>query len=145
MLKTGGDVLISVEQVDQWRQAKTETQNLEFKEAKNQYETKKLYKYCVALANEGGGHLLLGIADKLPREVVGTKAFENIIDITAKIFTVVGFRVDVNEVEHPDGRVLVFSIPPRPLGVAYHIEGTYLMRSGAVSYTHLTLPTICSV
>ena len=31
---------------------------------------------------------------------------------------------------HADGRVLVFSIPSRPVGTPYHIEGTYLMRSG---------------
>jgi len=47
---------ITPEQIDIWRKAKSETQNLEFKEAKNQYDNQKLYKYCVALANEGGGH-----------------------------------------------------------------------------------------
>lgn len=31
---------------------------------------------------------------------------------------------------HPDGRVLVFHIPSRPLGTAYHYKGAYLMRSG---------------
>jgi len=121
---------ITSEQVDLWRQAKSETQNLEFKEAKNQYDTKKLFKYCVALANEGGGHLLLGISDKAPRVVVDTQAFLDVMDITSKVFTAVGFRVDVSEVLHPDGRVLVFTIPSRPLGTAYHLEGTYLMRSG---------------
>lgn len=121
---------ITPEQVDLWRQVKSETQNLEFKEAKTQYDTKKLFKYCVAIANEGGGHLLLGVADKPPRPVVDSQAFPNVMDITAKIFTAVGFRVEVEEVEHPDGRVVVFSIPARPLGTAYHIEGTYLMRSG---------------
>jgi len=38
--------------------------------------------------------------------------------------------VDIEEVAHPDGRVLVFHIPPRPRGTAYHLEGAYLMRSG---------------
>jgi len=121
---------ITIEQVDLWRQAKSETQNLEFKEAKNQYDTKKLFKYCVALANEGGGQLLLGVADQAPRAVVGTNAFLDVMDITAKIFRAVGFRVDVIELAHPDGRVLVFSIPSRPIGIAHHFDGTYLMRSG---------------
>lgn len=57
---------ITLDQIDFWRSAKSETQHLEFKEAKNQFDNKKLFRYCVALANEGGGHLLLGIADKPP-------------------------------------------------------------------------------
>jgi len=121
---------ISIDQIDKWRQVKSETQNLEFKEAKTQFDTKKLFKYCVALANEGGGHLLLGIADKVPRAVVGTQAFSDLMDIASKIFIAVGFRVDVLEVLHPDGRVVVFSVPARLTGTAYHFEGSYLMRSG---------------
>ncbi|ENW99039.1 hypothetical protein F900_02724 [Acinetobacter modestus] len=121
---------ITVEQINLWRQLPSETQNLEFKEAKTQYDTKKLSRYCVAIANEGGGHLILGVKDKLPREVVGTEAFHDIVDIAGKLFTWVGFRVDVEEVNHPDGRILIFIIPSRPRGTAYHYEGAYLMRSG---------------
>ena len=120
----------TVEQIDIWRQIDSETQNLEFKEAKNQYDTTKLCKYCVAIANEGGGHIIFGVQDKLPRKVVGTNAFLDVIDITSKIFTWVGFRVDVEEISHPEGRILVFTIPARPRGTAYHYQGAYLMRSG---------------
>jgi ATP-dependent DNA helicase RecG len=118
------------EQVDLWRAAPTETQTLEFKEAKNQYDSSKLFGYCVAIANEGGGHLILGVKNKPPREVVGTSAFPNPIAIAERIFQALGFRVDIDEVKHPAGRVLVFSIPPRLKGTAYHLEGKYLMRSG---------------
>ena len=121
---------ITAEQVDFWRSARTETQILEFKEAKKQFGGKKLYRYCVAMANEGGGHLLLGIADKPPRPVVGTAAFNDPVGMASKIFQAIGFRVDIHEIAHPDGRVLVFVIPPRPRGTAYHHEGAYLMRSG---------------
>ena len=121
---------ISVEQIDFWRSAKSETQNLEFKEAKKQFDNTKLYRYCVALANEGGGHLLLGIADKPPRRVVGTSAFNDPVDMASKLFQAIGFRVDIQEVEHPDGRILVFVIPSRSRGTAYHFKGAYLMRSG---------------
>ena len=72
----------------------------------------------------------MGVTDKKPRKVVGTSAFENIVDMAAKLFTAIGFRVDIEEVMHPDGRVLVFSIPSRPKGTAYHHKGAYLMRSG---------------
>ena len=121
---------ISPEQVDLWRGLVSETQRLEFKEARNQYDTTKLCRYCVAIANEGGGHLVLGIADKPPRAVVGSQAFLDTQDITEKLFHWVGFRVDVEAVAHPDGRVVVFAIPARPKGTAYHHEGAYLMRSG---------------
>jgi len=117
-------------QIDLWRSVTSEHQRLEFKEAKNQYDNQKLYRYCVALANEGGGLLLLGIQDEKPRKVVGTHAFNNIVEMAEKIFQKLGFRVDIEAVQHPDGRVLVFHIPSRPKGTAYHFDGAYLMRSG---------------
>lgn len=118
------------EQIDLWRKTPSEFQRLEFKEAKNQLDNRKLYEYCVALANEGGGRLLLGIADKPPRPVVGTQAFRDPVAMAEKMFQAIGFRVDIEEVAHPDGRVLVFHIPSRPRGTAYHLDGKYLMRSG---------------
>lgn len=118
------------EQIDLWRQSPSEQQRLEFKEAKTQFDNRKLYKYCVALGNEGGGYLLLGVADKPPRQVVGTQAFRDPVAMAERLFQAVGFRVDIEEVAHPDGRVLVFHIPSRLRGSAYHLEGKYLMRSG---------------
>lgn len=118
------------EQIDLWRTSAAENQRLEFKEAKNQFDNKKLYKYCVALANEGGGMLLLGISDTPPRPVVGTTAFNNLVEMSEKLFQALGFRVDIEEVQHPHGRVLVFHIPTRPRGTAYDFDGSYLMRSG---------------
>ncbi len=40
---------------------------MEFKEAKNSFDREKLSAYCVAIANEGGGHLVLGVANTPPR------------------------------------------------------------------------------
>jgi ATP-dependent DNA helicase RecG len=117
-------------QIDKWRAARSEHQRLEFKEAKAQFDNRKLYKYCVALANEGGGHLLLGIEDLPPRRVVGTAACNDPVEMAAKMFQTLGFRVDIEEVLHPDGRVLIFHIPGRPRGTVYNFEGAYLMRAG---------------
>ena len=118
------------EQIDLWRSSPSEHQRLEFKEAKNQFDNRKLYRYCVAIANEGGGNLILGVADRPPRPVVGTAAFNNPVEMAQKLFEAVGFRVDIEEVAHPAGRVVVFHIPPRPRGTAYHFDGAYLMRAG---------------
>lgn len=120
----------TIQQIDAWRAVRSEHQRLEFKEAKTQFDNRKLFKYCVALANEGGGHLLLGIEDQPPRRVVGTAAFNDPVAMASKMFEMLGFRVDIEEVAHPDGRVLVFHIPSRPLGTVYDYEGAYLMRAG---------------
>jgi len=118
------------EQIDLWRQAPSEHQRLEFKEAKTQFDNRRLHEFCVALANEGGGHLVLGVADKPPRTVVGTQAFNDPVAMAEKLFQAMGFRVDIEEVAHPQGRVLVFHVPSRPRGTAYHLDGKYLMRAG---------------
>ena len=122
---------ITPAQIDLLRQSRTEHQRLEFKEAKEQYDFGKLCKYCVALANEGGGYLILGIADYPPRPVVGSKACPDVTRQAQQLFDTLGFRVDIEEVEHAEGRVVVFDIPSRPKGTAYHLDGAYLMRSGA--------------
>jgi len=118
-------------QVDLWRSAASETQILEFKEAKTSFDRQKLAEYCVALANEGGGHLILGVVDAPPRPVVGSAAFPNVSHTADELFRRVGFRVEVEEVQHPSGRVVVFSTPSRPRGSAYQLDGRYLMRSGS--------------
>jgi ATP-dependent DNA helicase RecG len=76
---------ITPEQIDLWRQAPSEHQRLEFKEAKRQFDNRKLYGYCVALANESGGYILLGVSDRLPRRVVGTQAFRNPVAMGEKL------------------------------------------------------------
>jgi ATP-dependent DNA helicase RecG len=100
---------VTIEQLEKWMKS-AEGTNLEFKEAKTQYDTTKLYRYCVALYNEGGGKLILGVNDAKPRKVVGSNAFLNLNDIKSKIFDKLHIRVDAEEVAHPDGRVVVFHI-----------------------------------
>jgi hypothetical protein len=53
-----------IAQIDKWKAAKSETEHLEFKEARDKFESYKLLEYCVALANENenGSVLLLGVA-----------------------------------------------------------------------------------
>jgi Putative DNA-binding domain len=130
VMKDGVKMATTPGQIDLWRAQPKEHHRLEFKEAKTQFDNEKLYRYCVAIANEGGGHLILGVADKPPRPVVGTQAFRDLLTMAEKLFQMIGFRIDIEEVMHTDGRVLVFQIPTRPRGTAYHLDGKYLMRSG---------------
>lgn len=131
-------MVVSISQIDHWRSTPTETQILEFKEARVSFDRQKLNEYCVAIANEGGGHLLLGIVDENPRSVVGSDAFPNLVEIVNEVFQRVGFRIEVEAVSHPGGRVVVFTIPSRPRGIAYHLSGRYLMRLGS-SLTSMSL------
>ncbi|HKO41669.1 MAG TPA: ATP-binding protein [Pyrinomonadaceae bacterium] len=119
----------TLEQLTYWINAPRETEHLEFKEAKTQYDNTKLFRHCVALANEGGGKLILGITDAVPRTVIGTSAFRPAHGIQSRIFDKLGFRVEVEEFSHANGRVLIFHIPGRPHGTAYELDGAYWMRS----------------
>lgn len=124
---------ITLELLQQWMQAPTETEQLEFKAASNQYDVEKLIAYCVALANERGGHLVLGVSDKLPRRVTGTQAFrtaEHRNEVKLRVNSALNIDVEITELQHTDGRVLVVSVPSRPIGQPLHYNGHYLMRSG---------------
>ena len=39
-------------------------------------------------------------------------------------------KIEWAEVCHPDGRVLIFTAPPRPLGLPVQFEGIYWSRAG---------------
>lgn len=125
--------MITLETLDLWLTAPVENEKLEFKEAKVQFDTTKIIRYCAALANEGGGYLVLGVSNTPPRKVVSTQAFSSesaLNDIKARIVDKLHLRADVWELEHRDGRVLVFEVPSRPYGQAVHVDGAYLMRAG---------------
>ena len=117
--------------------------SVEFKEAKNNFsfagsdhtdqtERRKCYLgYVVALANERGGKLVMGMKDDIPHEVVGTDFAEgetgNLIDET---YSRLGIRVRIEELWEESKRVLVISIPSRPVGKLLKFEGVPLMRTG---------------
>jgi ATP-dependent DNA helicase RecG len=118
-----------LEQLETWMRTR-ENERLEFKEAKNNFDFEKLVKYCCAIANERGGKIILGVSDRMPRQVVGTSTFENLERTKAGITERLRIRVDVDEIDHPSGRVLVFTVPSRPIGMPLQYEGAYWMRSG---------------
>lgn len=121
--------MITPEQVYQWC-AQKEGERLEFKAATSDFRLERLLGYMVALANEGGGRLLLGIQEKPNRHVVGTRAFGDLDAVKKTALDKLGFRIDVDEVRLGDARVLVLTAPSRPRGTAYHLDGRDLMRCG---------------
>lgn len=107
-----------------------ENEHLEFKEAKRSFDFGELVRYCAALANEGGGRLVLGISDKIPRRIVGTQEFDPLERTKLGLLQRLHLRIDADEWITPEGRVLVFRVPSRPVGMPVGIDGAYWMRSG---------------
>ncbi|MFO8074057.1 MAG: putative DNA binding domain-containing protein [Polyangia bacterium] len=137
-------MIASLEQLAVWMEAPSEDEHLEFKEAKADFDSRKLLRYCAALANEGGGKLILGVTNSRPRRVVGSRAFIDLNDRKHWLLQKLRLRVDVEELEHPDGRVVVFHIPSRPIGVPIAADGDYVMRSGE-SLTSMTPEQLRSI
>jgi ATP-dependent DNA helicase RecG len=118
---------VTILQFEQWLQSK-EKENLEFKEAKNQYDFSTMMKYCCAIANERGGYFILGVTDKFPRVVVGTGAFKNFNHIKKNLLDAFHLRFEIEEYFYQGKRILIFTIPSRPIGVPISYDGRYWMR-----------------
>jgi ATP-dependent DNA helicase RecG len=122
-------VKTALAQLNDWLTAR-EDEHLEFKEARNNFHFEKLVKYCSALANEGGGRMILGVTNARPRRIVGSSAFPELERTKAGLIERLHLRINATELPHPDGRVLVFDVPPRPIGFPIQFEGAYWMRAG---------------
>ncbi|OGY30751.1 MAG: hypothetical protein A2805_01820 [Candidatus Andersenbacteria bacterium RIFCSPHIGHO2_01_FULL_46_36] len=105
---------------------------LEFKEARGNFGDGERSDYCAAIANMGGGNLLLGVSNS--REIVGTSVYQGTLNkVPQEIYQKIGITVAVDEVEHSKGRVVIFNIPPRPVGQRVRSSGgdyTYPIRRG---------------
>ena len=88
--------------------------------------------YVVAFANERGGRLILGMHNDYPHAVVGSDfAAGETGNLEDEIYDRLHIRVRTEELYDEKGRrVLVISIPSRPVGKALRFEGVPLMRVG---------------
>jgi ATP-dependent DNA helicase RecG len=122
---------------------KSEDENLEFKEAKESFsilgnvgsQRKSLLGYVVAIGNEGGGHLILGVKNKInpktgSRDIVGSRALENIEDTKSQIFRKINLRIQIEEFFIGAKRVIAVTIPSHLIGQPLKFHGQYLMRVG---------------
>ncbi len=110
----------------------SENENVEFKEAKSQFNfdtgRKSLCGYLIALANEGGGKLILGVTND--KKIIGTNSYLDINKLKSAVYQKIHRRIGVKEYEIESKRVLVISINSRPVGEALAYDGAYLMRVG---------------
>ena len=91
--------------------------------------------YVVALCNEGGGRLVIGMHDTHPHKVIGTQQNINALgDLESNIYRDLGIRTEVYELFEDEktkkGRVLVIEVPSRPIGQLFKFEDVPLMRVG---------------
>lgn len=117
-----------------------ENEVVEFKEAKNSYDFNKLGKYFSALSNEANlkrqssAWLVFGVNDK--RQVVGSsyravrKDLDNLKEEVAKKTTNRITVIEIHEIQHSQGRVVLFEIPAAPKGFPIAFEGHYYGRDG---------------
>ncbi len=117
-----------------------ENEVVEFKEAKNSYSFADLGKYFSALSNEANlkrvpaAWLAFGVNNS--RQVVGSAYRTSRTDldhlkeeIANKTTNRITF-IEIHEVAHAQGRVVLFEIPAAPQGLPVAFEGHYYGRDG---------------
>jgi ATP-dependent DNA helicase RecG len=107
-----------------------EGEHYEFKKAEKHFGFHEALQYCCALANCGGGKLVLGITDKRPRKVVGSMAFEQPEETRRGLIEKLRVRVDFNLYDYNGKRVLLFEVAGRPVGLPVQAEGKAWWREG---------------
>jgi ATP-dependent DNA helicase RecG len=116
-----------------------ETEWVEFKEAKNDYHFDRLGEYFSALSNEANlksqpwAWLVFGVKDK-PKQIVGTNYRTNRVHLDSlkeEIANQTSNRLtfeEIHEVARPDGRVVMFQIPPALRGLPTAWKGHFYGR-----------------
>lgn len=111
-----------------------ESEHVEYKEAKNTFpiddskDPHCIYGYCVALGNEFGGCLVLGVNDD--RQIVGTNFHIDHQNLKEFIYEKTNQRIEIIEGEVDGKRVIVIKIPARPIGSFLKFNKVPYMRVG---------------
>lgn len=129
-----------LKKLDELRALPHETEWVEFKEAKSNYDFRKLGKYFSAIANEANlnhkqcGWLVFGVVN-CDHSICGS-SFREDPDYLDKLKHEIAAQTDgvsftdIHVVNHPNGRVVIFEIPPAPAGMPVHFQGHYYGRNG---------------
>ena len=135
-----GCAMINIESILNQLLNNSETELVEFKEAKINYDFNKIGKYFSALSNEANllnkseSWLLFGIKDD--KTIVGTTYREDSVklqslknEIANKTSNRITFK-EIYELQTDNGRVILFQIPSAPQGLPVSWEGHYYGRDG---------------
>lgn len=117
-----------------------ENEIVEFKEAKQNYDFHKLGKYFSAISNEANlkglpqGWLVFGVKDD--QTVVGSsfrKQSKDLLSLKKEVADRTTNRltfIEIHEIKHEDGRVILFEIPAAPQGLPIAWDGHFYGRDG---------------
>lgn len=127
--------------LDNLRALPKETEWVEFKEARSNFDFNKLGKYFSALSNEANlknkecAWLVFGVRDK-GRKIVGSAYRRDHAQLDAlksgianKTTNRITF-VEIHELDLSEGRVIMFQIPPAPKGIPTEWQGHFYGREG---------------
>ena len=118
-----------------------ESEIVEFKEAKNQFDFNKLGKYFSALSNEANlrskeyAWLVFGVSDE-DHKIVGSQSLSTKNEMNNLKNQVAEFAdgrhtfFDIYSINLPEGRVLMCQIPAAPKGIPIGFKGHYYGRAG---------------
>jgi ATP-dependent DNA helicase RecG len=91
----------------------------------------EISEYAVGIGNAGGGWLVMGVSNRLPRKVLGIEepTEKELGKIRDSVNEATGMHIDLEVVRTAEGPVLVAKIPGRPRGTPFHTKsGKYLIR-----------------
>jgi len=135
---TESEILLKLQQL---QSLKAENEIVEFKEAKTSFDFNKLGQYFSALSNEANlnkkkcAWLVFGI-ENIHHKIVGTEYRRNRPDLDSlkkeiadKTSGRISF-IEIYDIEQPEGRVVLFQIPPAPKGIPVSFNGHFYGRDG---------------
>jgi len=113
--------------------ADREAEGVEFKPAL--LSRKEIAEYAVGIGNAGGGHLIMGVTNKPPRQIqpVPPPSPDEIQQIRRNVCDSAQIHIKVENLATPSGNVVIVPIPARPRGDVFHTrEITQLDRRQAL-------------
>jgi ATP-dependent DNA helicase RecG len=123
--------------VDEVKYLRESEHKVEFKEAAKQYaynsSRRSVLGYVTALANEGGGMLILGVRENraLPHSIIGSAAWQGQEGkLEEDIYRDLRIRVRMEVLEYGGKRVLIIHVPRRPIAKLLKFQDVPLMRVG---------------
>jgi ATP-dependent DNA helicase RecG len=111
--------------------ADRETEGVEFKPAL--LSRKEIAEYAVGIGNAGGGHLIMGVTNKPPRQIqpISPPSADEIQQIRRSVYDSAQIHIKVENLATPSGNVVIVPIPARPRGDVFHTrDGKFLVRVG---------------
>lgn len=94
---------------------------------------REIAEYAVGIGNAGGGLLIMGVSNKVPRSIVpiDLPPIDEIARIQESVADSAQIHIRLEIIPTHQGHVVVAHIPSRPRGIPFHTrDGKYLIRLG---------------